>query len=85
MKMKEYIYLDGTVVQVPDDTCRGCYLESQSDCIPEIIPPPVVTVDSFLAESIANYYSYLLTIIAYISYLAEKMLYLHIMLRTANL
>ena len=36
--VKEYIYLDGTRVQVPDDTCRGCYLENHHDNIPEIYP-----------------------------------------------
>ena len=36
--MKEYIYLDGTKVHVPDNTCRGCYLEHCHDNIPEIYP-----------------------------------------------
>lgn len=36
--MKNYVYLNGDEVQVPDDTCRGCYLEQNSRYIPEIIP-----------------------------------------------
>ena len=36
--MKEYRFLDGTIIKVPDEVCRGCYLENVKISIEELNP-----------------------------------------------
>lgn len=36
--MKSYSFLDGSSINVPDDTCRGCYLE-EAENLPEELWP----------------------------------------------
>ncbi|WP_294472154.1 hypothetical protein [uncultured Ruminococcus sp.] len=38
MKIKEYRFLDGSIVTVPDNTCRGCYLEKNTIMLEELNP-----------------------------------------------